>query len=286
MTSRFLVGRSPACGLRLDARHVSGEHATVTWVGGGWEIRDLGSRNGTYLDGVRLEPGLAAPLMPGMRVAFGDPDTVFELLDDGPPAVVAVALKTGAIRVGSEGLLVLPDEANPEVSVYPDASGAWVMEREGELSPVADEDVVSAAGVDYRLHLPGVSEGTPQIQIGMVLETVQLRFGVTRDEERVELTLIHRGMEVPLEPREHGYVLLTLARARREDAELPEADRGWRSRDRLLKMLRMDANALNVAIHRARQQLLAAGVDGAAGIVQVRRGQRRIGTEHFSIVSI
>jgi hypothetical protein len=44
-------------------------------------------------------------------------------------------------------------------------------------------------------------------------------------------------------------------------------------------MLRVDGNALNVAIFRARSQLGAAGVCGAVGIVEVRRGQRRIGVE-------
>lgn len=75
---------------------------------------------------------------------------------------------------------------------------------------------------------------------------------------------------IPLESREHGYVLLTLARARRTNAERSVGERGWIDRDELLRMLSIDANALNVAIHRARQQLLAAGIEGAQGIVEVR----------------
>ena len=60
---------------------------------------------------------------------------------------------------------------------------------------------------------------------------------------------------------------------------LPLAEQGWLERDQLLKMLGVDSNALNVAIYRARGQLGAGGIDGAAGVVEVRRGQRRIGIE-------
>ena len=78
-------------------------------------------------------------------------------------------------------------------------------------------------------------------------------------------------------------MLLTLARLRLKEADRPEPDRGWADRDVLLRMLRMDANAFNVAVHRARHQLLDAGVKGAAGIVQVRRRQRRFGTDKLDI---
>ena len=76
------------------------------------------------------------------------------------------------------------------------------------------------------------------------------------------------------------------ARAREEDRELPPQERGWRDVDRLLRMLKMDQNALNVSIHRARQQLSATGLEGAAGIVETKRGKRRLGTDRFEIVRL
>ena len=122
-------------------------------------------------------------------------------------------------------------------------------------------------------------EGTAAVDTGPRLDTISLRFEVSRDEEHTTITTVHRGVETRLEEREHGYVLLTLARARLADREHPAAEQGWIDRERLLKMLAMDANALNVAIYRARGQLAAAGVDGAAGVVEVRRGQRRLGVD-------
>ena len=63
------------------------------------------------------------------------------------------------------------------------------------------------------------------------------------------------------------------------------AAREWN--DRLQKMLGIDSNALNVGIFRARGQIASCGVAGGSGIVEVRRGQRRIGltTEQIDIAS-
>ncbi|MCK6551722.1 FHA domain-containing protein [Myxococcota bacterium] len=287
LPARLLVGRSPSCALRLDKRYVSGEHATLAWTGWAWEIRDLGSRNGTFVDGNRIEPGKPVPIGAGAKIAFGDPEELFELVDAEAPGACAIDLASGALRAGRDGLLVLPSDVAPELSIYQDAVGQWVAEAvEGEHSTVVDQSIVQAGGRSWRLQLPFVTEGTPIIDMRPTLDTVSLRFGVPKTEEGVELTIIHRGVEIPLEPREHGYVLLTLARARMDDQHLPPEQRGWRERDKLLKMLKMDSNALNVAIHRARQQLLAAGIDGGAGIVQVQRGARRLGTDRFQLVAI
>jgi FHA domain-containing protein len=273
--------------LRLDKKYVSGEHATVAWTGWAWEVRDLGSRNGTFVNGNRIEPGNPVAVHAGTRIAFGDPEEVFELVDVEAPSALAMDVVSGRIAAGSNNLLVLPEEAKPELSIYQDAVGVWVSEGpEGDVVPVVDQAIVSAGGRQWRLQLPFITEGTPLIDMRPTLDTISIRFGVSRNEEEVELVLIHRGVEIPLEPREHGYVLLTLARARLEDASLPPDQRGWRDRERLQKMLRMDANALNVAIHRARQQILAAGIDGGAGIVQVQRGQRRLGTDRFQLVTL
>ena len=136
--------------------------------------------------------------------------------------------------------------------------------------------------------MPDVHQGTATIDAGPTIDTISLRFGVSRDEEHVELTIIHRGKETKLEAREHAYTLLTLARARLDDASLALAEQGWLERDQLMRMLGTDGNSLNVAIYRARGQLGAAGVEGAAGIVEVRRGQRRFGLEpaRFEVVPL
>lgn len=62
----FLIGRAQQCDLCLDADSVSRRHAAVFREGGGWWVRDMGSANGTFLDGARIA---AAPL--GERCTLG-----------------------------------------------------------------------------------------------------------------------------------------------------------------------------------------------------------------------
>ena len=286
VAARMLIGRSAACGLRLDDRHVSGEHATLCWTGGHWEIRDLGSRNGTYVDGARLNAGQSARLIVGSRVAFGDPDRTYELVDEEPPSVMAFHSELPKVEIGQNDLLVLPNSEHPEVSLYADARGWWLDNGDGQPIPFDGQSPVHTSQGMWQVELPAVSEGTPLMQLQLSVDTIELQFDVSRDEERVHITVVGRGVDVPLPPREHGYVLLTLARARQQDAALPTNDRGWRDRNDLERMLALDSNALNVAIHRARQQLSAVGVQGAARVVEVRRKQRRLGVERFRICTL
>ncbi len=280
------MGRSPVCRLRVDDPHASAEHAVLAWNGWRWEVRDLGSRNGTFVDGARIDAGVLVPLRLGARLAFGHPERVFAFVDDGPPSVMAIELGSGHVRTGGAGLLVLPDEDTPEWTVYPDPAGDWWAEgADGTARRLQGDERLPAAGQVWAIELPFVDESTPLARFELSIQRLAFRFSVSRDEEQVGITLMYPNMEIPLEPREHGYVLLTLARARAADRELAPERRGWRDREVLERQLRLDANALNVAIHRARAQLAAAGVSGAAGVVEVRRGQRRFGSDRFSIVA-
>jgi Inner membrane component of T3SS, cytoplasmic domain/zinc-ribbon domain len=50
-----VVGRSPECELFLDDVTVSRRHAELRSVGGGWELHDLGSLNGSYVNRRRID---------------------------------------------------------------------------------------------------------------------------------------------------------------------------------------------------------------------------------------
>ena len=286
--AQCLVGRSASCTLRVDDGYASSEHAKIVWTGSAWTIRDLGSRNGTFVDGQRLQPGQPHRIANGSALGFGDTNAAWKMSDDTPPGAIAVDAETQQVVAAVGDILVLPDENAPELTVYPAPDGVgWVYETtDGEVAPVRDHGVIRTEQRSFRLELPVVSEATPMVDMSLTLDTVDFRFAVSRDEERVEISMIVRGIATELEPREHGYLLLTLARARQEDAALPVDERGWRTIPDLSRMLRLDSNALNVAIHRARQQLGTAGLEGAAGIVGVKRGTRRLGTDRFEITTL
>jgi two-component system, cell cycle response regulator len=62
------VGRGSAAGLILDADSVSRKHARIERFGGGHKIVDLGSTNGTYVNGTRVKEHI---LKDGDRIGIG-----------------------------------------------------------------------------------------------------------------------------------------------------------------------------------------------------------------------
>lgn len=77
------VGRAESNDIVLTNGHPSRNHARITRQNGTVSIEDLGSSNGTFVNGNRLEPGLSVSLGGGDKVAF-DIDE-YELVDLSVP---------------------------------------------------------------------------------------------------------------------------------------------------------------------------------------------------------
>lgn len=67
----YLLGRGPQCPLSLSDPSISSEHARLHIQPEGVRLEDAGSKNGTRLNGRRLEAGEAPWLQPMDRVTFG-----------------------------------------------------------------------------------------------------------------------------------------------------------------------------------------------------------------------
>ena len=67
-----LIGRNPDSDVALSESTVSWQHARLTPHGAAWTIADLGSTNGTSVNGVRIEPNREIPIDPGAEVRLGD----------------------------------------------------------------------------------------------------------------------------------------------------------------------------------------------------------------------
>ncbi len=50
----LIIGRRPTCDIRLDFENISGKHCVLKFIRGTWHVRDLGSTNGTTVDGLRI----------------------------------------------------------------------------------------------------------------------------------------------------------------------------------------------------------------------------------------
>ncbi len=290
LLSETTVGRSRSCVLRLEDPRASSLHAVLAWNGSAWELRDLGSRNGTFVNGRRLESGERELLESGVKLGFGGQDQVWTLVDDEPP-VLGARSSTGDWEEAQAELLTLPNPESPEVVVYADEKGQWVLEKEYDSQIVEAGFQVQAGGKLWTLDLPqhlAPTAAAPKASTTLSFSELHIAFKVSSDEENVLLELQWQGHLRQIPHRAQNYLLLTLARARQEEADREPAERGWCYRDDLIRGLRIPENQFNVAIFRARQHLSRAGVIGAKAVVERRRGstQLRLGTDRFDIVRL
>lgn len=72
---RMLIGRGEDADIRVDNPLVSRAHAVVRFDQGGWQVEDLESPNGLYLNGKRTK---AAALQVGDRIELGRHVLIFE----------------------------------------------------------------------------------------------------------------------------------------------------------------------------------------------------------------
>jgi hypothetical protein len=299
LLSRHLVGRSRLADLRMTDPTVSGEHAVLRWTGREWELHDLGSRNGTSVDGRRLASGERVTIGLGAVIAFGQAENAWRVADDAPPTIMAVIDDTDEPLTARNDLLALPSDDDPEAVIYRDASGTWLLEQGGETARVADRATVHVGGRDYLLRVPDVIAPTwDSSSPAPHLATLTLRFQVSRDEEYVALTARGEHQVIDLGARAHHALLLTLARSRLEDRKArqdaaggkpsPESSDGWVYQDVLADQLAIDETHLNVAVFRCRRQLAEAGITGAASIIERRRPTRelRLGVSRIEIVTV
>jgi FHA domain len=286
--ARCLMGRHEACDLQLADARVSSEHASLHWMSDRWELRDLGSRNGTFVGPKRLTPGERVALAEGATLTLGGPARAFTLIDASAPRVSARHARTDRVRGGTEGFLALPDDDQPIASIFEDGRGDWVLEAEDAVRLIRDHEPVVVAGETWVLSLPLSNRATLAMSQTPILEDVTLRLAVSRDEEHVEAAVVHGDHATPLPPRSFHYLLLTLARARLGDLAESPGERGWVDRDEICRMLAIDALKLNTDICRLRKQLGELGVRGAPGIVERRpgSGQVRIGIDRLEIARL
>ena len=66
--SSIIIGRSPSCTLVLDDSYASSRHARVFPKDGTWWLEDLGSTNGTMMDGRPVHGAVELPMNIPVRI--------------------------------------------------------------------------------------------------------------------------------------------------------------------------------------------------------------------------
>ena len=123
--AELVLGREHA-DVTLDDEEVSRRHAVVRPVPGGLEVEDLGSLNGTWVNGARIER--AARLAPGDELRVG---TITLAVEAGPAAAPA----TKAAPTGEPAPTDQADRGGTPVTAGPAAQAAPPMPRLGVFTP-------------------------------------------------------------------------------------------------------------------------------------------------------
>lgn len=295
LEAEYLVGRSNLAVLRLDESYVSAQHALVRWTGFAWEVKDLGSRNGTSLNRQPIRPGEAIELVRGSRLSFGSEAQTWELIDDSPPRPMVVPIDRPNEPIFIEGdILALPSPNDPRETVFRAADGAWHLEREDRIVTLESHAVFESSSRQYRFSCPDLAPNTSAAGALNLpdrdLDNLRLIFRVSRDEEHVEVVVERRGESIDLGSRVHNYPLLLLARQRLSDAASGMQDRscGWVYLEEFVKLLKVTPERVNMDVYRIRKQFAGLGVLEPVRIIErrPRTRQLRIGIGRLSVESI
>ena len=281
-----LVGRAPGSHLRLSNPRVSGCHARLHWHGSSWEMHDLASKNGSYVNDKRLDRGGCIPVLAGSVLAFGDRKNLYEVVDDGPPHANAVSAN-GTRVYAQDGMLWLPDAGNPELLIFRQ-DDEWFLDVQPRRR-LEDQHELLVGGGPWVLNLPRISEPTVEAErSNWRLDNITLRFFVSRDCEHVDLELDNGIRRLRLPQHVYWYTLLVLAHCRqRELAQgVPEPEAGWMSVKQLHRELRgcqQPADVLNHHVYRIKKTFRKVEVRDFNRIIERRLALRQIRTAVQSI---
>lgn len=279
---RSLVGRSSLADVILQSRRASNEHASIGWYANHWVLRDLGSSNGTMVDGRLLGPRDRVVLAVGNTLQFGGDAETIRVLDIAPPAPCAVLLGPQSYVWGQRTLLVLPNEGAPEASVFY-VAGAWHVDDGSRTISAECGDIVQLPSGHFRLLLPD-DPGVEGFTAGYQLDLGKLELVFRYNTDAVVLHLVQGTADVRLPARACVQTLLALAKLRLNGGVHPG---GWIATTELAEMRSCSAEKINVDIHRLRKLLEEAGVHDAARIIERDDTKKlRIGVERLREVHV
>jgi len=130
-TSSFSIGRDETCEVLLLSDVVSKNHATVYPQADSWWVRDLGSTNGTFLNGERIQN------------AQVDRNSKLQLSDDGPILHLDLEVKTAKA-------VFRDDEPTQPSAKQAPASGEEPVPDLSEQTGEADKQKPSVTGIIQR----------------------------------------------------------------------------------------------------------------------------------------
>ena len=171
-----LIGRGDDCDFQLEHREVSRHHARLERMGAQWMVTDLGSSNGTLLNGQSIAARTPVQFSAGQIITIGG--FVLELVLDGGAATYVA----GGMPEGNSPFQLRYRYGNGEWQTHLLRTGDMILGRGAENDLVLNDDeasrqhaCISIVGNELGLTDLGSTNGT---QVGGVTLTPQRKYPI------------------------------------------------------------------------------------------------------------
>jgi ABC-type multidrug transport system ATPase subunit/pSer/pThr/pTyr-binding forkhead associated (FHA) protein len=185
--SPLIIGQNRDVGLRIDHESVSSQHAKLSIQGDRAVIEDLGSANGTYVNGETVHPGTPHILNPGDILFFGESPIEVDLIQVVPVTIenipIDLTLKQGEIYTIGRNPSCQLRITHPTVSNF----HAQIAQR-GDAWAVIDLKSTNGTFLEGR-RLSGTSLLKPGSVIQVGTSTITFHFDTT--DNLYTVSLVH-----------------------------------------------------------------------------------------------
>jgi hypothetical protein len=191
----MVIGREIDSDIQIDDRQVSRRHAEITQTLEGYTIRDMGSKNGTFLNG---EPVSQKP----------------RLIRNGDEVGIALCAKLTFVEDEATAPIIMDFKSKPSIRMDMTAKRVWVIDK--EISPplsLAQYNLLellytNAGGVVSRDQVVAVvwseeeSEGVSEQAIDALARRLRERIAEFDPEHKYVETVRGHGFRLILSPKE------------------------------------------------------------------------------------
>lgn len=181
------IGRSEECDIVLPDRQVSRYHAQITWRGDHYHVEDLGSKNGTHVNGqevtgpVELNDGDEIQIALRFKLAFVDAGATAPLTLEGGERGLRLDKETRQVWVNSKPI-------DPPLSLHQFRLLESLWDAGGSV--ISRERVINAVWPE------AISEGVSEQAIDALVRRLRERLAETDEEFRYIVTVRGHGFRL------------------------------------------------------------------------------------------
>ncbi|MDM9585877.1 FHA domain-containing protein [Nostoc sp. GT001] len=224
----WIIGRSPDSDLLLDSPDISRVHAKFFVKNGNYYFSDLGSRNGSIVNGKQAEKDRPYSLSDGdiIRIAdyvlileavapvYEQPETVFRIID---PSLFS--------RPRSPENISTPNVVNPGPISQEIETPSPEISEISEVVSTPSDDVIPVVEIIAPENIIQPAEAVSEVPHDVRNEIVDLRTLVAADSEEVEIPEVSEASEVSLpEPDDAIAAPENIIETPENESVLPEAN--------------------------------------------------------------